>query len=557
MNRRVGDPFRRYSDRFDRPLEPAREELRGGADPTTVARRRGLPAAAVRGPASFFADLAAPPAARHVRVCTAAACFAATAGGRHVGAVTAALGTEDGGLSADGSTSLQHVRCLGYCYAAPAALDGDDPCAGDQLAEQLAGTRARHDPEIPVVCDSPVPVVTAGLMGAEEPWAVWPRTVTTHDPAWVLGQVERSGLRGRGGAGFPTAAKWRAALEHDAPRTVVVNGDEGDPGSFVDRLLMESDPHRLLEGLALASFAVGAEEAVVFVRSEYPRARRRLEEAVREAYDAGHLGPAVHGTDLRLDVRVAEGAGSYVSGEETALLNGLEGLRGVVRPRPPYPTELGLHGRPTVVNNVETLAAVPWVVRHGGDAYARMGTPEQNGTVVVSLSERFARPGAYEVQIGVPVRHVVDVLGGGLKDGARLRALQVGGPLGGFLGPDDLELPLSDAGLAPVGVALGHGGMVAFDEHVTGEGVLRNLWTFVAAESCGLCSPCRVGSRRGLDLAGAAADPAAAAADPAGAAARAQVLESMGTASLCAFGRRVPAAVRSLVRVYGLEGWSW
>lgn len=552
MNRRVGDPFRRYSDRFDRPLEPAREDLRRGDDPTEVARRRELPAAAVRGPATFFADLATPAASRHVRLCTAAACFAATGGGRHLADVTTVLGVDGGGLSPDGSTSLQPVRCLGYCYAAPAALDGDAPCTGLGLAEQLAGTRARHDPEISVVCDSPVPVVTAGLLGAEESWAVWPRAVTSHDPAWVLGQVERSGLRGRGGAGFPTAAKWRAALAHEAPRVVVVNGDEGDPGSFVDRLLMESDPHRLLEGLALACFAVGAEEAVVFVRSEYPRARQRLEEAVREAYDAGHLGRAVHGTDLRLEVRVSEGAGSYVSGEETALLNGLEGLRGVVRPRPPYPTDHGLLCLPTVVNNVETLAAVPWIVRHGGDAYARMGTPEQNGTVVVSLSERFARPGAYEVQIGVPVRHVVDVLGGGLRDGARLRALQVGGPLGGFLGPDDLGLPLSDAGLAPLGVALGHGGMVAFDEHVPGEEVLRNLWTFVAAESCGLCSPCRVGSRRGLELAG----PAGSAPAAEEAAAREHVLSSMGEASLCAFGRRVPAAVRSLVRVYGLEGWS-
>jgi bidirectional [NiFe] hydrogenase diaphorase subunit len=545
MARQSGDPFIRYAARFGRPVEAVKGALREGSAPEEVARRLGLPAAAVEGPATFFADLAAERAPRHVRVCGAAACFAAT-GGSHVGAVAEALGVEPGHAGPNGS--LQEVRCLGYCYAAPAALDGDEPCVGPGLADQLLGRAPRNDPPIPVVCDSPVPVVTAGLLGEEEPWAVWPRTLAKGDSSVVLDQVARSGLRGRGGAGFPTARKWRAVLDRPTPRVVVVNGDEGDPGSFVDRVLMESDPHRLLEGLALACFAVGAGEGVLFVRSEYPRAQRRLREAVEEAYDAGHLGRDVHGTGFDLEVRVATGAGSYVSGEETALLNGLEGARGTVRPRPPYPTEQGLHGRPTVVNNAETLAAVPWIVRHGGDAYTRMGTSEESGTVVVSLSQGFARPGAYEVQVGVTVGHVVHLLGGGLRDGHALRALQVGGPLGGFLGPDDLDLPLSEAGLRDRGVTLGHGGVVAFDGRVSGEEVLRNLWSFVDAESCGMCSPCRVGSRRGLELAERPAGPAVAMA-------REQVLRSMATGSLCAFGKRVPNAVRSLARVYGLGGW--
>ena len=547
MDRLSGDPFRRYAERFGRPIESLRDELRAGVEPATVAHRLGLPQALVRGPATFFSDFAADRAPRHIRVCGAGACFAAT-GGRHVAGVSEALGVPPDGISADGSVSLQEVRCLGYCYAAPAALGVDGPCVGEGLADQLLDRAPRNDPPVPVVCDSPVPVVTAGLVGEEEAWAVWPRTVERGDRTGILDKVERAGLRGRGGAGFPTARKWRAVLDEPAPRVVVVNGDEGDPGSFVDRLLMERDPHRLLEGLALACFAVGAREGVVFVRSEYPNARLRLTEAIEEAYAAGHLGPDVHGTGFDLDVRVVEGAGSYVSGEETALLNGLEGLRGVVRRRPPYPSERGLHGLPTLVNNVETLAAVPWIVRHGGEAYTRMGTPEESGTVVVSLSERFKRPGAYEVQIGVTLGHVVEVLGAGLKDGRRLRGVQVGGPLGGFLGPGDLDVPLSEAGLRPFEVSLGHGGIVAFDDRVTGEEVLRNLWSFAEAESCGRCSPCRVGSRRGLELV----------ARPAGAevvGAREQVLRSMGSGSLCAFGRRVPAAVRSLVRVYGLEGW--
>jgi len=328
----------------------------------------------------------------------------------------------------------------------------------------------------------------------------------------------------------------------------VANGDEGDPGSYADRLLMEQDPHRLLEGLALACFAVRAATGIVFVRSEYPRAAARLRDALREARAAGYLGPDAAGSGVSLEVHVVEGAGSYVSGEETALLNGLEGLRGVVRPRPPFPTGRGLHGRPTVVNNVETLCAVPWIVQHGGPAYAALGTADEAGTVLASLSERFLRPGAYEVEIGTPVRRIVEDLGGGLRGGATLRALQIGGPLGGFLGPGGLDVPLSDAALSRHGAALGHAGIVAFDDRFSGGQVLRNLWDFAAAESCGQCSPCRVGAWRGRALSEQPDDPDISRE-------RGDVLRTMAAGSLCAFGRRVPAAVRSLARVYGLEGW--
>jgi len=543
------DPFSRYARRFGRPLAAVPEMLRAaGQTPAGIARTLGLPAAAVQGPATFFADFAAPHAARHVRVCGAAACFAASAGG-HLAEVSAALGAGAGSRSADGAVSVQEVRCLGYCYAGPAALDGDRARAGTDLAAQLLGQAPPRDPAAAIHCRSRVPVVTAGLAGTAQPWSVWPDIAAAGTPADVLAEVSAAGLRGRGGAGFRTALKWQAALAHPGPRVVVANGDEGDPGSYVDRLLMERDPHRLLEGLALACFAVGAETGIVFVRSEYPRAAARLRRAVAEAEAAGHLGADVHGRGTDLDIRVAEGAGSYVSGEETALLNGLEGLRGVVRPRPPYPVERGLSGRPTVVNNVETLAAVPWIIQHGGAAYAAMGTPEEAGTVVVCLSERFSRPGAYEVELGTPVRQVVEEYGGGLRDGAVLRALQVGGPLGGFLAPGQLDLPLSEAALAGHGAALGHAGLVAFDERLTGEEVLGNLWKFAEAESCGACSPCRVGTRRGRSL--AEAPDLAEVRDR-----RTRTLDTMASASLCAFGRRVPAAVRSLARVYDLKGWS-
>lgn len=506
----------------------------------------GLPAAAALGPASYFADFATPHGRRHVRVCAATACFAAE-GGRHLAGVEAALGVAAGNVTPDGETSLQAVHCLGYCYAGPAALDGDAPRTGPALAAQLTGREPPRAPEIPAADATGDPVLLGGVLCGEAPWQVWPGVVTARGPDAVHREVAVSGLRGRGGAGFRVAAKWAAAGR--APDTVVVaNGDEGDPGSYADRLLMEADPDRVLEGLALACFACGARRGVVLVRSEYPRALARMREAVEQAYAAGHLGSHVHGTDTAVDVQVVRGAGSYVTGEETALIASLEGGRGCARPRPPYPTRRGLWDAPTVVNNVETLAAVPWIVARGGGAYARRGTAEETGTKLVCLSERFARPGAYEVELGTSVRRIVTELGGGLRDGAELAVLQVGGPLGGFLAADALDVPLTEAGLSAGGAALGHAGLVAFDRQVDPRDLLRHIWEFAAAESCGACSPCRVGSRRGLELAAGPLPPGPA---------YGRLARVMAEASLCAFGRRIPPAVRSLARACEsrLAGW--
>ncbi|TWD84596.1 NADH:ubiquinone oxidoreductase subunit F (NADH-binding) [Kribbella amoyensis] len=551
MSRSQGtDALRTYADRFGRDLGSVRARLLAGdrTPAAGIAQQSGLPAVAGTGPATFYPNFSVPRGSRHVRACGAAACTAAS-GGTHLEAISARLGLPVDSCDPAGAVSLQEVRCLGYCYSGPAALDGDQPLAGADLAAQLVGEAPPHDPPIPVRAACPSPVVTAGLVAAEPAWAVWPEAVNRHDPAEITAAVASAGLRGRGGAGFSTARKWATAQARPGPRVVIANGDEGDPGSYVDRLLMERDPDRVLEGLALACFAVGAEQAIVFVRSEYPRAHERLQEAIRHAYRDGHFGRDVHGSGHTVEVLVESGAGSYVSGEETALINAIEGQRGVVRPRPPYPAESGLHGRPTVVNNVETLAAVPWIVGRGGDAFARFGTAGENGTIVVSLSERFARPGAYEVELGTPIRRVVEELGGGPRDGAVLRAFQVGGPLGGFLGPGDLDLPLSEAALSARGAALGHAGIVAFDDRLSGTDVVRHIWRFAAAESCGRCSPCRVGTRRGAGLAARAPGTAVIAG-------REQVLRSLETASLCAFGRRVPAAIRSAAQVYGLEGWT-
>ncbi|GLX98568.1 NAD(P)H-dependent oxidoreductase subunit E [Herbidospora sp. NBRC 101105] len=550
------DAFRALANRRARPGARLMEALaRSAADSPDgpdswapeVARQVGLPAAAGLGPATFYADLAARHGRRHVRICTAAACFAARAG-RHLAEVESTLGVAADSVGPDRRISLQTVRCLGYCYAGPACLDGEAPCAGPDVADQLAGRIPPLVPPIPAADATGDPVVLAGVVAGESAWQVWPETVGVRTPEQIQAEVAASGLRGRGGAGFPVAAKW-AATSRSPDTVVVANGDEGDPGSYADRLLMEADPARVLEGLALACLACGARRAVVLVRSEYPQALARMRAAVREAYEDGHLGRRVHGSDLDLDIEVAEGAGSYVAGEETALIAALEGGRGCARPRPPYPTKQGLWDAPTVVNNVETLAAIPWIVQRGGGAYARRGRRTETGTKLVCLSERFARPGCYEVELGTPVADIVSNLGGGLREGAQLSVVQVGGPLGGFLGPGQMDVPLTDADLTSRGAALGHAGLVAFDQRLHPLEVLRHVWEFVAAESCGACSPCRAGSRRGLGIASSGG--------PAGEE-YARLLRVMGQASLCAFGRRVPAAVRSLARAYGdeLEGWN-
>ena len=509
-------------ERSPRPVEELL--LRGGP----------LPEAAAYGAATYFADSRAPRGARHVRVCSGTGCFVASAG-RHVEEVEAALGVGVGECSADGRVSLQAVHCLGYCYAGPAALDGDLPRAGPDLAGQLAGRDEPRDPPLPVT-PGPRSVLLDERRGS---WQVWPATVlAAHGAQRVRDEVERAGLRGRGGAGFPTARKWASVTASDdgGPRFVVANGDEGDPGSFADRMLMESHPDLVLEGLALAGLACGASAGYVYIRSEYPRAHASMTQAAAEARAAGHLGADIHGSGFDFDVTVVSGHGSYVAGEETSLLHSLAGLRGTVTARPPYPTQQGLLGRPTAVNNVETLAAVPGVVSRGGAAYARLGSGAETGTLLVSLNERFVRPGAFEVEFGTPLRAIVEDLGGGLRDGAGLRAVQVGGPLGGFLGPHQLDVALLASELDAAGVSLGHGGMVAVDDRTSHAALLRHLWRFAASESCGACTPCREGTRRG------AADPQTAALDDA-------LLDTMQQASLCAFGRRVPAAIRSLSAV--------
>ncbi len=526
------EPVVQLESRVGRPGAAVLERLRvaratrGGltaADVDRVAAELDLPRAHVNGAAAFYADLGfdGAEAPEAVRVCAGTACLASGASQNREG---------------------RRVYCLGYCYAAPAALMGEQP---------LTGHRAEpSDPPIPYEACVPEPVVLARLAGAgPDAWTVWPQVLAGGGAARVQDEVKRSRLRGRGGAGFPVAVKWSTAVESagDGPRYVIANGDEGDPGSYVDRLLMESDPDGVLEGMALAALAVGANRGYVYVRSEYPRARDRMRAAIERARAAGHLGSDVHASGFDFDVEVFEGAGSYVAGEETSLIHSMEGLRGGTVPRPPFPARRGLYNAPTVVNNVETLASLPWILAQSGDAYAALGRGRSRGTKVVCLNERFARPGAYEVELGSSVAWICAELGGGLRDGRPLRALQVGGPLGGFLGPGELDVPLTFEDLAAAGVDMGHGSLVGFDDGVEPGAILRHIWRFLAEESCGTCLPCRIGTRRGLELSepiasGTTSDEQQALQE--------ELLETMGQASLCAFGRGAPTPVRSLMRIF-------
>ncbi|MFM8774734.1 MAG: NADH-ubiquinone oxidoreductase-F iron-sulfur binding region domain-containing protein, partial [Actinomycetota bacterium] len=314
-------------------------------------------------------------------------------------------------------------------------------------------------------------------------------------PDEVVADVLASGLRGRGGAGFPAGIKWRTVLEAEGDvKYVCCNADEGDSGTFADRMLMEGDPFTLLEGMAIAGIATGATQGLIYVRSEYPYAIRTLRTAIDIARVDGWLGPDVMGSGRAFDIRVVEGAGSYVCGEETAMLESLEGKRGMVRPKPPIPALQGLFGKPTLVNNVLTLAAVPGIIADGAAAYQALGMERSRGTQVFQLAGNIARGGIVELAFGVTLGELVEGYGGGTRSGRPLRAVQVGGPLGAYFPADTLDVPMDYEALAAAGGLLGHGGIVAFDDTVDMAAQARFAMEFCAVESCGKCTPCRVGS---------------------------------------------------------------
>jgi len=326
------------------------------------------------------------------------------------------------------------------------------------------------------------------------------RCLETLTPAQVVEMVTAAELRGRGGAGFPTGRKWSLALKQPAPKYVICNGDEGDPGAFMDRLVLESDPHRVVEGLAITAFAVGADHGLFYIRAEYPQAVKRIREAIRQAEAHGFLGKRILGSDFQLSMEVREGAGAFVCGEETALIASLEGGRGMPRLRPPYPVEKGFRGRPTVINNVETLACVPWIVRHGAEAFAALGTESSKGTKVFALAGKVRRGGLIEVPMGMSIREIVEDLGGGVGEGRTLKAVQLGGPSGGCLPARLADTPVDYEALKESGAIMGSGGMVVLDDRDCMVDIARFFVRFTCHESCGKCTFCRIGTQRMLEM---------------------------------------------------------
>jgi NADH-quinone oxidoreductase subunit F len=517
-----------------------------------VARALGLPLADVHGVIEFYDLFTTRPVGRRVvRVCQDAPC--ALAGSRALlDSLCARLGVAPGETTPDGACTVETARCLGLCDQAPAALVGLSPHGRATVEGLLAGEPRPARP----IAGGQIRLALANV-GAVDPSslssyiahggvAALRKALTTMTPAAVLAEVAASRLVGRGGAAFSTARKWElTAANPPGPRCVICNADESEPGAFKDRVLLEGDPFRVLEGLLLACYAVGAEEGFVYVRGEYRPAYERLAVALEQLAAAGLVGDDILGSGFSCRISLRRGAGAYICGEETALMESIEGRRGFPRLKPPFPTTAGLWGRPTVINNVETLAKVPPIVLYGGAWYRGLGTAESAGTKLFAVSGSVARPGVYEVPFGMPLRHLVEDLAGGLRPGRALQAILTGGAAGAFLTPDQLDTPLSFEAFREAGGAVGAGTVMVFDDGVDLREVLATVGAFFAHESCGKCYPCQMGTQRQAEI---LARIARGEARPGDDATLVELGQVMADASICGLGQSAAMAILSARR---------
>ena len=336
---------------------------------------------------------------------------------------------------------------------------------------------------------------------AEDGYQALAKCLSEMTPEQVIDTVLQSGLRGRGGAGFPTGKKWQLARNSpDFPKFLVCNADEGDPGAFMNRRVLESDPHSVIEGMIIAAYAIGASQGYIYCRAEYPIAVRTLNIGIRQAREMGLLGEDILGTGFSFDLEVRMGAGAFVCGEETALMSSIEGKRGEPRPRPPFPAQRGVFGKPTNINNVETYANVPQIILHGAEWYASFGTGKSKGTKTFALAGDVKHTGLIEVPLGITLREIIYDVGGGIKDDKPFKAIQTGGPMGGCLPADYLDLPVDYEALTAAGSMMGSGGLVVMDDETCMVDIARFFMEFTQDESCGKCVPCRVGTRRILEI---------------------------------------------------------
>ncbi len=538
-----------------------------------LAAETGLPKAHVRSVAKFYDELRRGEAASlELRICNGEACQVADAGLR--ARLEEALGIDPlTGKSADGRLSLGQVTCLGYCSQGPNALSVSEgkmqvfSLAPEGREEELV--RGLEEGKAPAFEEprnafyrSEDPggrfllerfgkgaevLAKAKELGAYGALAKALERGIQAGGQWVLDEIQASEIRGRGGAGFPAGLKLKTVKEapcRGGTRYVVCNADEGDAGAYIDKELMEQDPHAVLEGMLLAALAVGASEGFLYLRKEYPRARRRMGRAVDEARAGGYLGGNILGSGFSFDLRIVDGQGAYICGEETSLLRSLEGVPAQVSPKPPFPAVEGYKGAPTLVQNVETLAAFPGIVERGGATFAALGHGRSRGTKLVSLNSAVARPGLYEVELGLSLRELIFDRAGGMAEGRTFQAVQVGGPLGGIFPESLLDTKLDFEDFAAHRGLLGHAGVVVYPEGVDLVRVGRNLMAFCAVESCGKCFPCRIGSLRGTELfdrilggRGSQADLDL----------LAELDETMLYGSLCALGGAIPTPIDNLM----------
>lgn len=426
------------------------------------------------------------------------------------------------------------VYCLGKCYAGPSDSEHD--------LRPYISSYARRTVLLGNVLAGGVRDLTAYQESGGGVALAKARAMAPHE---LVRMMQDSELRGRGGAGYPTGIKWRAVANEPAlTKYVVVNADEGDPGAFSDRFLLEEDPFRIIEGAMIAAYAVGARRGFIYVRKEYPLAARILGSALEQARAAGWL-------DSAFDVELVIGQGAYICGEETALLNALEGRRPEARQRPPQVSQHGLFNAPTLVNNVETLCAVPWIVTHGAAAYADLGFSRSRGTKLLSLNSLFCRPGLYEVEFGLPLTAVVDELGQGLHRG-KLKGLMIGGPLAGIVPPELLTTLLGYEELQAIDCAVGHGGVIAFADSTPILDIITEVFRFGARESCGECTPCHFGTPVLAEIA-----EAAAAGGPIDAVRYRRLIEALAATSLCGHGRGIAEFALSVHRHFREELKIW
>jgi NADH-quinone oxidoreductase subunit F len=535
-----------------------------------ISRRLAVPPAEAYGVATFYALFATkprPPVMAHV--CDDIACRVAGAEDT-CAALERAIGPE-GVAGADGSTGWMRSPCLGLCDRAPAALvttAGEDGRVASAAPVDAAGVLARLDgggaprppQRIPQQGDPSLRLLRR--VGVIDPtslddyrahggYTALARAIQIGGES-VIAEVTASKLMGRGGAAFPTGRKWAAVAAQPAqPHYLVCNADESEPGTFKDRVILEGDPFAIVEAMTIAAVATGASVGFLYIRGEYPEAEAAVRGAVASARAASLLGPDILGSGTAFDIEVRRGAGAYICGEETALFESIEGKRGEPRNKPPFPVEVGLFGKPTVVNNVETLLNIPLILEMGGEAYAGIGTDGSTGPRLFCLSGHVARPGVYEVEFGATLGDLIE-LAGGVPSGRAIRAILLGGAAGVFVGPDAIAMPLTFEATRAAGATLGSGVIMVFDETVDLVGTLRRIAQFFRDESCGQCVPCRVGSVRQEELLTRLAAGSRVRSRDEELTLLREIGQAMRDASICGLGQTASSAIESALRQPGL-----